>query len=177
MSDLPRVLLLFLAAVNPHRVASLWPEGTTRSARLTAAGVTTAAVAALALWSEPLLDLLDVSRESFRIAAGAVLVASGLRSIVTRPARFDELPPGWRGVLAPLTFPILLDAAVVVAAVSSGADDGTAVTTVAAAAALATAALVEEPGRAWVRVAVGRLWAAGLVAFGFGLVVSGVLDV
>ena len=177
MSDLPRILLLFLTAVNPHRAAALWPAGTSRSSRLTAAAVTTVAVGALALWSEPLLDLLDVSRESFRIAAGAVLVASGLRSIATRPVRYDEAPQGWRGVLAPLTFPILLDAAMVVAAVSSGADEGAAVTTVAAAAAVATAALVEEPGRDWVRLAVGRLWAAGLVAFGFGLVVSGVLDV
>jgi hypothetical protein len=78
----------FLATTNAGRVAlargpSRPPSRTLALALLVGFGV----VAAAAVFADDLLEALSISPESFRIAAGLVLAAAGVRTIVwPRPA-------------------------------------------------------------------------------------------
>lgn len=117
-------------------------------------GLVALAVGALAIaFAEELLDLLAISPESWRIAAGLVLVAAGLWAL-GRPVAPGRLPPD-----------------LLVLAIAAGADE----TTVVAFGALALGAVLAlvaapVPGSA-------RLLAALEVAIGVALVVAGIRDV
>jgi small neutral amino acid transporter SnatA (MarC family) len=78
------LLAAFLATANPARVALAALESRPRRASLALAVAGSFALAAVAaLLSDNLLDVLDVSPESFRIAAGLVLGVAGLRALVS----------------------------------------------------------------------------------------------
>jgi small neutral amino acid transporter SnatA (MarC family) len=115
------LLLGFVGAVNPCRARLALPGR--RVAVVLGAAVALAAVAALAALGDPLLDALDVSPESFRLAAGIVLAVEGARALVwPRPAAEPELP-GLAAALIPVAFPILLQPGVIVLALAAGGDD------------------------------------------------------
>ena len=65
-------------------------------------GLVVCAVAALA---RPLLDALDVSEPSFRIAAGIVAVLAGAADVFRRPPRPSPRSPAARAALVPVAFP------------------------------------------------------------------------
>jgi small neutral amino acid transporter SnatA (MarC family) len=85
--------------------------------------VALAAGTVLASLGSPLLDALDVSPASFRLAAGIVLAVEGSRTLVwPRPGTEPELP-GLAAALVPVAFPLLLQPGVVALALAAGGDD------------------------------------------------------
>jgi small neutral amino acid transporter SnatA (MarC family) len=136
---------------------------------------------ALAVAGGPGLDALDVSAESFRLAAGLVLGVEGLYALVlARPALEPELP-GHGAALVPLAFPLLLRPGVVTLAVSAGGDGAELTAIGALAVALSLAALAGALGSSRrseaLLVAGGRLLGALEVAAGVALAVDAIREV
>jgi small neutral amino acid transporter SnatA (MarC family) len=178
---------VLLLALNPPRAAFAVPrEGRSRRAvvRLAAAGAAIGGLVVLvaALAGDPLLDLLDVSEPSFRLAAGIVAAVAGAADLFRRPPAPEPALPGWRAALVPVAIPAVARPALVVLALGAGADERVlaSVRTMLLAIALLTVLVAlwpteGAPGRAlrWV----SRLLAAGLVACGVILAIDGILAV
>ena len=103
MSDWLRLAFVFLAAVNPAAVAlASWAPPRPRGRALETAGVgvavAMAGVGAMALLADRLLAALDVAPETFRIAAGIVMLAAGAYA-VARPGRWTALADGLARIL------------------------------------------------------------------------------
>jgi small neutral amino acid transporter SnatA (MarC family) len=142
-------------------------------------GLTVCAVAAA---GGPLLDALDVSEPSFRVAAGIVAAVAGAADLFRRPPAPEPALSHWRAALIPVAIPVVARPALVVLALSAGADQG--VLPSAGAMAIGVALLTAlaagwetEGPRGRVLRWVGRVLAAGLVACGVILTIAGVLDV
>lgn len=189
MTDFLRLMVVFLAAINPPAVAralAASPDGPRRLARREAVlGGAVAAVvfAGAAAGADSLLSGLDVEPESFRIAAGAVMTASGLRALflMRSPARPADADPWWQRAVFPVAVPWLAGAAALVVAVDAGADDrGWQALAGVAVAGVATCALLARLPRV-VRGAGGDglagLLGALLVVLGAAYVVEGVQSV
>jgi small neutral amino acid transporter SnatA (MarC family) len=174
-------------ALNPARAAFAVPRA--GRSRRTVVGVAAAggvigglAVCAAAAAGGPLLDALDVSDPSFRIAAGIVAALAGAADLFRRPPPPEPALAGWSAALIPVAIPVVARPALLMLALGAGADRGVLVSTGAMAMgiALLTGLVAAWPtagpeGRVlrWA----GRLLAAGLVASGVMLAVDGVLDV
>lgn len=170
-----------LAAVNPAAVALvLWPRERGPIAAV-AAAITWALVTVGAAASGPLLDALDVSAATFRIATGVVIGLAGARWLVFGASPIDiDTPPGtWRRLGVPLLIPALVTPQLAMVSLSTGADDGTlgAAWTAAIAVGLAWVAVAMTKRRrlGWL-VAVRFLGALGILV-AFALVVDGVKSV
>jgi small neutral amino acid transporter SnatA (MarC family) len=174
-------------ALNPARAASGVPRAG-RSPR-TVAGVAAVGgmiggltVCAAATAGGPLLEALDVSEPSFRIAAGIVAGLAGAADLFRRPPAPEPALGGWRAALIPVAIPVVARPALLVLALGAGADQGVLVS--AGAMAMGIALLtglvagwpMDGPGGRVLRWT-GRLLAAVLVACGVILAVDGVLDV
>ena len=170
-----------LAAVNPAAVALvLWPRERMAAVAI-AVAVTWGLVLAAAGFSEPLLDLLDVSGATFRIATGVVVGLAGARWLVfgASPVDVDTAPGTWQRIGVPLLIPALVTPQLAMVAISTGADDGTIVAAATAAPALllaGIAATVVKRRRVGWLVAVRSLGALGILV-AFALVVDGVKSV
>ena len=170
-----------LAAVNPAAVALvLWPRERAAAVAI-AAAVTWGLVLAAAGFSEPLLDLLDVSAATFRIATGVVVGLAGARWLVfgASPVDVDTAPGTWQRIGVPLLIPALVTPQLAMVAISTGADDGMLVAASTAAPALllaGIAATVVKRRRVGWLVAVRFLGALGILG-AFALVVDGVKSV
>jgi small neutral amino acid transporter SnatA (MarC family) len=178
---------VLLLALNPCRAAFAVPrEGRSRRAvvRLAVAGgaIGGLVVVVAALIGDPLLELLDVSEPSFRLAAGIVAAVAGAADLFRRPPGPEPALPGWRAALVPIAIPAVARPALLVLALGAGADDrvlasvramllGIALLTV-----LAAFWPTEGPHGRALRWA-GRLLAAGLVACGVILAIDGILAV
>jgi small neutral amino acid transporter SnatA (MarC family) len=140
------------------------------------------AVCAAAAAGTPLLDALDVSDPSFRIAAGIVAAVAGAVDLFRRPPTAEPALPGWGAALIPVAIPVVARPALLVLALGAGADRGVLVSAGAMAIGIAlltglvVACPTEGPEGRVLRWA-GRLLAAALVASGILLAVDGVLDV
>jgi small neutral amino acid transporter SnatA (MarC family) len=140
------------------------------------------AVCVAAALGAPLLDLLDVSDPSFRIAAGLVAVIAGAGDLFRRPPASEPVLEGRRAALVPVAVPAVARPALLVMALGAGADIGVLVAAaamligVALLTALAAGGPPEGPRGRALRWA-ARLLAALLVACGILLAVDGVLDV
>jgi small neutral amino acid transporter SnatA (MarC family) len=176
-----------ILALNPTRAAFGIPRA--GRSRQNVAGVAALGgvlgglgVFAAAAVGDPLLDALDVSEPSFRIAAGIVAVLAGAADLFRRPPPPEPSLDGWSAALVPVAIPIVARPALLVLALGAGADRSVLVSAAAMAAgialltALAAAGPTEGPRGRALRWA-GRLLAAGLVACGVVLTVDGVLDV
>ena len=174
-----------LAAVNPFRLRGGVPEDPAGRARLGplvgGAALGLAALAALAVLSGPFLDAIEVTPETFRIAAGLVIVAGGIRTVVRPdPGEEPELP-GWRAALWPVAFPRVVSPESVALAVTAGSLEGAGATIVVLAAALLVSAALGIVARTPRAASVLR-WLAGLtgvllVAAGVFLMIDGIRDV
>jgi small neutral amino acid transporter SnatA (MarC family) len=184
-SDSLWVAVLVLA-LNPARAAFAVPRF--RSPR-TVAGVAAAggllgalAVCLAAAVGGPLLDALDVSEPSFRVAAGIVAAVTGVADLFRRPPRPDPALGGRRAALVPVAIPVVARPALLVLALGAGADSGILVNVAAMAigTALLTGLAVSCPtdgaGGRVLRWA-SRVLGAALIACGVILLVDGVLDV
>jgi small neutral amino acid transporter SnatA (MarC family) len=194
MSDLTRVLVVLLAAMNPAGVVLAYSEALpqplrARAARVAAGALIAVALVALAtLTRQDWLGYLDISPESFDVAAGIVLVVGAaqpllLGSTAGRAAAADDAW-SWRSAVAPLAVPILAGPPVVVAVVSRAEHEGAAQALAAfVVASVIVGALAVGAGRVSAFVprpllgAITRLTAALLVAIGVGLIVTGVRSV
>ncbi|MGH2687120.1 MAG: hypothetical protein ACRDJP_16775, partial [Actinomycetota bacterium] len=103
-----RELVFLLAAFNPPRLAAALPETGRRTAAAVAAVTALATVMLAAATSEPLLDAIDVSASTFRIAAGVVVAIGGGVRLADPLPRPEPSAAGWRAGLVPLAFPLLL---------------------------------------------------------------------
>jgi small neutral amino acid transporter SnatA (MarC family) len=179
--------IAIVLALNPARAVFGVPRaGRPRrtSVRLAAGGGAIGAVlaCAAAALADPLLDVLDVSDPSFRIAAGTVAGVAGLADMLTRPPSPEPALPGWRAAIVPVAVPLVARPALLMVALGAGADRGVPVvagavaTGVAVLVALAAASPTDGANGRVLRWA-GRLAAAGLVACAVALTVDGILDV
>jgi small neutral amino acid transporter SnatA (MarC family) len=173
------LLFAFAAALNPCRTRLGLPES--GAALVLGAFVALAAGAGLAAAGSIVLEWLDVSPESFRLAAGLVLTLEGLRALVVpRPVAEPELP-GLSAALVPVAFPLLLQPGVVVLALGAGGDGvaGEAIGALAAALVLVglAGALPAGPRAVALLAAGGRLFGALEIAAGAALAVDAIRDV
>ncbi len=180
-------VLVVIAVVNPVRGAFGVPRpggDRTRAVGLAALGTAIGAallvlVGATSGW---VLDLVDASRPSVRIGAGALCAISAAIDLARRPPRRAPALEGWRGALVPVAVPLMARPAMLVAGLSVVADLG--VWTYAAALAIGAAALTavvwplpEDGAGRVVATWSARLVAALAIGGSVLLIVNGVYDI
>ncbi|MGH3041551.1 MAG: hypothetical protein ACRDNG_07410 [Gaiellaceae bacterium] len=168
-----------MASVNPCRVRLALPER--REAVALGALLALGSAAAVAAVGATLLEALDISPESFRLAAAVVLALEGARALVLpRPGAEPELD-GLGAALVPVAFPLLLTPGVVALALAAGG--GEIAAEAAGALALAfgcvlLATVVPRAERADALLAAGaRLLGAAEIVAGVALAVDALHDV
>jgi len=179
------LIAAYLGALNVARARLGAPEAGDGRARLVplAGGslLTMGVVAALAGWSGPLLRSLQITPETFRIAAGIVaILAAAYVLVVPRPAA-EPVPGGWWPALWPVCFPLLAGPEVLALAVATGAREGFLATLLAAGVALAVlvalGSLPRRPLGDRVLVWSARVLAMVLLVVGLWLAIDGIRDV
>lgn len=179
-------LIALVAALNPARAAFGIPgtRGSPSAFGLAALGglLGGLAVCAAAALGGSVLDLLDVSEPSFRIAAGAVAALGGVADLFRRPPEPEPALAGWRAALVPVAIPLVARPVLLVMALGAGADRSALVAAGSMAIAVAllgglTAGWSPNGSRGRVLRWASRLLAAVLVACGVVLGADGVLDV
>jgi small neutral amino acid transporter SnatA (MarC family) len=168
-------LVVFLVAINPPAIAAALARSVTLRAIAIAALLSAALVTLAAGLSEPLLDLLDVSPPTFRVAAGVVLSVAGIRWVVVGARPILDHEPSSAMELLPLFVPPQL----VAIAITVGIEDGVATAAIAGAVALLVAVIAASgrgKGLTWWSWAARLVGLAG-VAVGLALVVDGVKTV
>jgi small neutral amino acid transporter SnatA (MarC family) len=173
------LLLALVASANPCRARLVLPER--RPAVALGALVALGVSSGIAAVGNAFLDALDITPETFRLAAAVVLAIEGTRALIlARPAREPELA-GLGAALVPVAFPLLLTPGVVMLALTAGGDDmvGEAVGALAAAFALVLlTTLIPRGARADALLAAGgRLLGAVEIAVGVALAVDSLRDV
>lgn len=138
----------------------------------------------VALLAGPLLDLLDISAPTARIAVGLLLVVSGTVTFGWPPPKPEPALPGRRAALVPVAFPTLLTPGLTLLVMIAAVDLGILVTVIVAALALATLPLTallmgrkSGPVPWRVRWGLALLCCGLLVLAGFGMLFDGVFDI
>lgn len=181
--------LAFLGTWNVFRFHPALPSGSrSRAERVATVGLgavlTLGAVLVVAAIADDLLDWLEISPATARIAVGAVVAIWGLRDLVSAPPEPEPALAGWKAAFVPVLFPFLFSPPAALLAVSGSADLGTATCVAVAAAALAP--LVAASGfdiasesltAQRVERGLHRLLAGVLVLTAFALVIDGVFDI
>jgi small neutral amino acid transporter SnatA (MarC family) len=184
MSDVLLVVAL-MAAVNPLRSRIALPEdghGRVRPVAIAVAlAVSLGTISLLGWWSAPILRALEVTPETFRIAAGLVAILAGAWAFAVPTPAAEPESGGWRDGLWPIAFPRLLAPEVLMLALAGATQNGVVASTGAAAAALAVFGLLgaaRSGGRkSRVLGAAGRVLAVLLVLVGIFLMIDGIRDV
>jgi small neutral amino acid transporter SnatA (MarC family) len=173
-----------IAAVNAPRARSALPDEEPALIGALGAAVALVPLAVLAACAHPLIDALDLTSPTVRMAAGAALAVQGVVTMVTRPPAPEPRLAGRRAALVPVAFPVLLTPGLGLLTASGSLDRSAPTAVLVVAAALATvaavAAVTSPPNRPTAgRVARGAavLVAAALVLAGLGLVVDGLFDI
>ena len=175
----------YLAAVNPARSRLGVPEEVNGRARMALLGggtvIGVSVLTGIAAASRPLLDALDISPETFRIAAGFVLVIVAAWMIFVPVPDEEPVPVGAAAAVWPIAFPRVISPETITLALSTGASDGLGLTV--AGLAVANAVLL---GLGWVRAgptsgrglaSIGRVLAVVLVLVGVWLAIQGVREI
>ncbi len=180
MTGFLQLLVFMLAAVNPAGAAAAVGSPGSRLPRQVLALAWAGAVVALSLaavLADQILNGLGVEPETFRIAAGVVLMVAGALSVWTGGTA-HEGPWEGRGIaLFPLALPVLVSPASLASVISYGADRSLAQVVGATAIALSAAGgmIALRAGRYAAAVdGTARVTGALLVAVGTGLIVQGV---
>jgi len=189
-SEVPSALLwaaVLILALNPPRAAFGIPRaGLARETILRTAVLGGAlgalAVSLAALVGDPLLDALDVSEPSFRLAAGLIAVVVGVADVFRRPPSPEPALAGWRAALVPVAFPLVARPTLLVVALGAGADRSAVLALAAMAigvAALTALAAWSPPDGRRARTLrwTARALSLGLAACGAVLAIDGLLDV
>lgn len=174
------IALVYVAAVNPPRLRPGLDTGGERGhpGHLLVGSAFAAAIGlVLVLASTSILDVLDITDETWRLASGVVAVLAGARVLLI--PSLGKLPPLDHLGIIPIAFPLLLTPQLVVLAVLFGATESFAAAwgllAVCVAAGAAAGALRQRRPELW--LATARLLGAVLVALGVALVVAGIRDV
>ncbi len=173
------LLLSAVAASNPPRVAELLsatPAHDRRRPLTVGAAITALVFIAAAGLGTQILELLELSDETWRIATGAVAVLAGAR-VVLAPLR--PVPALGRDAHAvvPVAFPVMLVPELLLLMVLWGATEGFGASVVALAVAIGGVRLWGTADSGAVTRGFARLLAALLVVVGIGLLVAGIRDV
>jgi len=174
------VLVSMLAAVNPARLAVLMGDTASRDrTRLLGLGalMSTVVVVVLGLFGDTLLDALEVTDETWRIAAGAVAVLSGARHLAIRPAKPIPRVSVPAHAIAPIAFPGLLVPEIVVLAVLYGTTESVGRLVFGAVVGFGAAAVWGRIEDGAVTRGMVRVFAALLVVAGIVLIVAGIRDI
>jgi small neutral amino acid transporter SnatA (MarC family) len=170
-------VLALAAAVNPLAAALI----AGRPVQLRELGIAAALAAVVylvfALGAEPFLDLLSVSPESFRVAAGVVAIVGGARSMLPGLRRQAPAAPEREEMVYPFAIPALATPAALALAVSVSPNEsiGLALGGVALGMALAALTMFTGPRRGYGTCA--AFLGALLIVFGVGEIVDGVKSV
>ena len=178
--------LALVATFNPIFVALAVPRRETRKdrAKLSALGGALGSIAVVltALVSGPLLDALDVSRASARLAIGLVAAGAGLVRMFRSLPSSQPAPTDLGAALVPVAVPYVATPALILLGLSAGADLGVALV----ASALAAAVAILVGIASWLDADRRAVLLAGWAARMFGavgvatcvlLVIDGILDV
>jgi len=183
-----RAIVLLVMSVGWWRLAAASNNQRLSAATMVRAGaVVVGLVGTLAMASGPLLDVLEVDTETFRIATGLAVLALGLARVLGWGLAAEEPAEMASGWLWPVAYPVLIGPELVLVALSVGSDHGVLVTVLAAMFAAALAMLVSQligvsdrPKRAW-STATGAIGVRGagivLVVLAVALVFDGLRDV
>jgi small neutral amino acid transporter SnatA (MarC family) len=177
-------IVAVLAAVNPPRTRLGLPEDAgARVTRLAAAGIVLGggALVLIAASADSLLSALEVSPETFRIAAGFVLVVVGAWMVFVPVPEEEPVPAGWAAAVWPTAYPRVVSPETIIVALTIGASDG--IGSFLPGLGLGVAGLLGlgmvAPGRIGRRVlgASGRVLAVVVIAVGVWLAVAGIREV
>lgn len=183
------LVVAFLGVWNLFRFHPALPSGDrTTAARVatTALGVALAivAVGVVAEFADDLLDWLEISAATARIAVGAVVALVGLRDLLTAPPEREPALAGLGAALVPLFFPLLFSPAAGLLALSGAADHDLATVLIVATMAgtpLVVAAAVDHDGETAsvrrVERGLHRFVAGMLVLAAFALLIDGIFDI
>lgn len=176
------VYAAYIAAVNPARLRPALPEHGDRARwgpLLGGAAVTLGAGALLIAFSADLLDALDITPETWRIAAGMVATLVGFRVLVFPDRPEEPRLTGLRAALVPVAFPLLITPEIVALVSIFGATEPATRSfgglAVAVALGVAAGAIARRRPSLW--LAGARLLAAVLILAGIALIVEGIRDV
>ncbi len=148
------------------------------------AGLTLLVLVPIAAFAQPVLDLVDISPATVRIATGLLLAVTGILLVGWPMPMPEPSLPGRQAAVVPVAFPTLLTPGLALLALTASVDHSAPVALGVLAVALATLPAVatipvRPPGSAQHRVLDGgaRAVAGLLVLAGFGLLFDGVFDV
>lgn len=135
-------MVILVVGINPLRLAGRLPPG-----RVAALGalITAGAYLGLGMIADPLLEAIDVSAPTMRVAAGLVLIAGAARDLMVGPPAAEPALSGWQRAIVPVTVPMLLRPHIGILAVSVGASDGLVPLMVGVAVAVAVAVYLARP--------------------------------
>jgi small neutral amino acid transporter SnatA (MarC family) len=172
--------LMFLAAVaaaNPFRAAAASPACDRVRAVFVGVVATSLAVVAAAAASGPLLDAIDVTGPSARIAAGIAIAAVAAKDLFASPPAAEPGLSGWKAGIVPLALPVMFSPALALIAIAGASDRGVVVTTIVLLVALLLAGLaaIRPPNRG-MRSLVGVVGVLGM-AVGALVVLDGVYSI
>lgn len=133
MSDFLQLCVVALAAVGPasavRGVAAALPDTRRRICLAALACATSFAVIAVAIAArEPLLTFLDISAETFWIAAGLLMMPPAAAQLWWGSALHDMSRADWRAALVPLAVPRLAGPAAIAFSVAEAEREGAAAT-------------------------------------------------
>ena len=122
-------MIALVLALNPARAASGIPRAGRSDRTIVGVAAFGGAIGGLAVCAAsaaggPLLEALDVSEPSFRIAAGIVAGLVGIADLFRRPPPPEPALAGWRAALVPVAVPLVARPALLVLALGAGADQG-----------------------------------------------------
>ena len=174
------VLVAYLAAVNPPRLRPHLAAGSQRAVArhlLTGAAAVAGAGLIIVTAAGAILDALDITDETWRLAAGVICALVAARTLLV--PRMGAMPELAGNGLIPIAFPLLLTPQLAALAVLFGATESTAAAWGWLVAAVAAGAAVGKMQlrRPELWLALTRLVAVMLMAVGVALVVAGIRDV
>ena len=179
------MLVAYMAALNPTRTRLGVPEYSDGKARMgplaSGAAIGLGALLALAALARSLLDALEISPETFRIAAGLVLVIVAARMLFVSVPPAEPVPDGAGAALWPVAYPRVISPETITLVLTSAASDGVGAMLpglVSATVVLVALGLIRT-GSLSKRVLanLGRVLAVALVLVGIWLALQGVREV
>lgn len=176
------LITAMVAAVNPWRArVGLGPAPYPASAVLVGVVIAVGGVALLGAVSAPLLESLQITPETFLIAAGLVAIIAGARTVFFPEPFLEPALEGWRSGLWPLAFPRLLSPEVIALSLALPGQRGTGFMIAAAAIGIVASGLLtligsDGTGRR-VHTALGAIAGAVLVVVGIWMMIEGIRDV
>jgi small neutral amino acid transporter SnatA (MarC family) len=179
------MLVAYLAALNPMRTRLGVPEHSGGRARMdvlaSGSAIGLVVLVASATLAPSLLRSLEISPETFRIAAGLVLVIVAAWMLFVPVPADEPTPDGAGAALWPVAYPRVVSPETLTLAFTTGASDGVGAMVpalVAACVVLLAAGLVRTgPLSGRVLANLGRVFAVALVLIGIWLALQGVREV